>query len=193
MTRPIRIAATVALALFCQLAAAAPKDELHAAFTKFLAAKSFRATVTDLKKGEQVSTMEFRAPDRYRIQSSKGPSQLIIGDSMYMEMQGKLTRLPVPGVGKLVAQYRNEDFLRETESDMNVEALPDESVGGEAAKVYRYTISKPFKADAKTWVSLKSGLPLQTESSGSAMGIKSTTRVSYSGYDDPTIAIAEPD
>ncbi|MEP7044063.1 MAG: hypothetical protein ABI843_13450 [Dokdonella sp.] len=192
MTRSIKIAATVALALFCQLATATPKDELHAAFTKFLAARSFRATVTDLKKGEQVSTMEFLAPDRYRIQSSKGPSQLIIGDSMYMEMQGKLTRLPVPGVGKLVALYRNEDFLRETEGDMSVQALPDEPVDGEAAKVYRYTVSKPIKADATTWISVKSGLPLQTESSGSFMGTKSTTRVRYSGYDDPAIAIAAP-
>ncbi|HEY0230710.1 MAG TPA: hypothetical protein VGC55_05625 [Dokdonella sp.] len=192
MSKSTKTLAAAALALFCPIAFAAPKDELHAAFTKFLQAHSFRASVTDLRKGEQISSMEFAAPDRYRIQSAKGPSQLIVGDSMYMDMQGTLTRVPVPGVGKLVAQYRNEDFLRETESDMSVEALPDETVDGEATKVYHYVVSKPAKADAKTWISVKSGLPLQTESSGSFMGMHSTTRVRYSGYDDPAIVIAVP-
>ena len=193
MLKSTKTLAAVALMLFCPFAFATPKDELHGAFAKFLKAHSFRATVTDLKKGEQISTLEFVAPDRYRIRSAKGPSQLIVGDSMYMDMQGKLTRVPVPGVGKLVAQYRNEDFLREIEGDMSVDALPDENVDGEAAKVYHYVVSKPAKADAKTWISVKSGLPLQTESSGSFMGMHSTTRIRYSGYDDPTIAIPEPD
>jgi hypothetical protein len=193
MLRSTRIAATVAFALLCQTAAAAPRDELHAAFANFLAAKSFRATVTDLEKGEQAATMEFHAPDRYRIPSLKGPSQLIVGDSLYVEMQGKLTRLPIPGVGERVAQYRNEDFLRETESDRKVEAPRDERVDGQAAKVHRYTITRPFKADAKTSISMKSGLPLRTGSNGSVMGIESTTRMSHSGDDDPTIAIAEAD
>jgi hypothetical protein len=184
--------AGLSLVLLCNAATAAPKDELHDAFAKFLQAHSFRASVTDLKKGEQISTMEFVAPDRYRIKSSKGPQQYIIGDAMYMDMDGKLTRLPVPGVGKIVAQYRNEDFLRETEGGMSVQALPDEVVDGEPAKVYHYTVTKPVTADAKTWISQKSGMPLQTESSGSFMGIKSNTRVRYSNFDDPAIRIDVP-
>ena len=47
--RPIAsLPACLALALCCGLAHAAPKDELHDAFVKFLQAKSFRATITDL-------------------------------------------------------------------------------------------------------------------------------------------------
>jgi hypothetical protein len=101
------------LVLSCGIANAAPKDELHDAFVKFLQVKSFRATITDLKKGEQVSSMEFVAPDRFRMKTADGMSQLIIGDAMYMDMNGQMMRMPVPGVAKLTSQYRNEAFLRQ--------------------------------------------------------------------------------
>lgn len=191
--RPIaHLPACLALTLCCGFAHAAPKDELHDAFVKFLQAKSFRATITDLEKGQQVSSMEFVAPDRYRMKTADGGTQLIVGDAMYMEMNGEMMRMPVPGVGKLTAQYRNEAFLREVEGGMSVRALPDEAVDGEPAKVYAYTLTQPVKADAKTWVSIGSGLPIQTDSSGSFMGMKSTTRVRYSGFDDPSIRIEAP-
>lgn len=187
-----KMLAGFALAVATTVVAAAPKDELHDAFAKFLAAKRFRATVTDVKNGEQLSAMEYVAPDRYRVKPAKGPQSLIIGDTMYMDMNGKLTPMPVPGVGRIVAQYRNQDFLAEVESGMTVRALGDDSVDGEAAKVYAYTVTKPMKADAKTWISQKSGLPIQIESTGTFMGHTSTTRVRYSGFDDPSIRIDAP-
>jgi hypothetical protein len=182
----------VLLSLSCGVAHAAPKDELHDAFVKFLQAKSFRATITDLKKGELVSNMEFVAPDRYRMTVAGGTTQVIVGDAMYMDMNGQMMRVPVPGVAKLTAQYRNEAFLRQVEGGMSVQALPDEVVDGEPAKVFAYTVTEPVKADAKTWISRSSGLPIQTESSGSYMGMKSTTRVRYGSFDDPSIRIDAP-
>lgn len=184
--------AGLSLALTCALANAAPKDELHEAFSKFLKAHSFHATVTDIKKGEQISAMDFVAPDRYRLKSARGPEQTIIGDAIYMDMNGKLTRLPVPGVGKMTAQFRNEDFLHEVEGGMSVQALPAEVVDGEPARVYAYTTTKPAKSDAKTWISQKTGLPIQIESTGSFMGHSATTRVRYSNFDDPSIKIDAP-
>lgn len=183
---------SLSLALTCTAAFAAPKDELHDAFAKFLKAHSFHATVTDIKKGEQLSAMDFVAPDRYRLKSAHGPEQYIIGDAIYMDMNGKLTRLPVPGVGKMTAQFRNEDFLHEVEGGMSVQALPDEAIDGETTKVYAYTTTKPAKSDAKTWISEKTGLPIQIESTGSFMGHTSTTRVRYSNFDDPAIKIDAP-
>jgi hypothetical protein len=184
--------AGIALALTCAGANAAPKDELHEAFARFLKAHSFRATVTDVKKGTQMSSMEFVAPDRYRMKTSTGQQNLIIGDDMYMEMNGKLTKLPVPGVGQMTAQFRSERFLHDVEGDIVVKALPDESVDGEPSKVYAYSVTKPMKSDAKAWVSQKSGLVIQIESSGSFMGRASTTRVHYSDFDDAAIRIDPP-
>ncbi len=192
MSKIPKMLAALALGLACSAAGAAPKDELHAAFAKFLQAKSFRASVTDVKNGGVVSTMEFVAPDRYRIKPAKGPQSLVVGDTMYLDMNGKLIPMPVPGIGEKVAQYRNKDFLAEVESGMTVQALGDETVDGEPAKVYAYTVTKPLKSDAKTWISQKSGLPIQIESTGSFMGHTATTRVRYSGFDDPSIRIDAP-
>ena len=91
--RPILLLCGLLLSLSSGVAGAAPKDELHDAFVKFLQAKSFRATITDLGKGQQVSSMEFVAPDRYRMNMPGGPSQLIIGDAMYMDMDGQVMRM----------------------------------------------------------------------------------------------------
>jgi len=191
MTTFSKTCAGLALACASSFAVASPKDDLHAAFTKFLAAKTFRATATDVKKGEQVSKMEFVAPDRYRV-DARGHASLIIGDTMYMDMGGKLTPVPVPGVGKMVAQYRNPEFLGEMEAGMEVKALGDDSVDGEATHVYAYTLTRPMKSDAKTWVSASTGMPIQIESTGTFMGHTATTRVHYSGFDDPSIRIDAP-
>ena len=183
--------AALALALAGSVAAAAPKDDLHAAFAKFLAAKSFRATATDLEKDKPLSTMEFVAPDRYRMDAS-GSISLIIGDTMYVEMDGAMQPLPVPGVGKIVAQYRNPDFLTEVEHGMAVTRVGDDVVGGEPATVYAYTLTRPAKVDAKTWISAKTGLPIQTESTSRFMGHTARTRVRYSDFNDPSIRIDAP-
>jgi outer membrane lipoprotein-sorting protein len=192
MTLFPKMCAILVLALGCSLAVAAPKDDLHAAFTKFLAARSFRATATDVKKGEQVSKMEFVAPDRYRVDAAGGQASLIVGDTMYMDLGGKLTPVPVPGVGKMVARYRNPEFLGEMEAGMEVKALGNEAVDGEPAKVYACTLTKPLKSEAKMWISENTGMPIQIESTGSFMGHATTTRVRYSGFDDPSIRIDAP-
>jgi outer membrane lipoprotein-sorting protein len=170
---------------------AGPKESLHDAFSKFLAAKSFRATVTDVNKGEQLSTMEFVAPDRYHMHSGKAPDTIIVGDGAWMNMNGNMMKMPIP-VGKIIAQYRNESMLRQMESGLTVTDLGSDSVSGEPAHTYRYTATEPMKSDVKVWIGDKTGLPLQIESQGSFMGKATTTRVHYSDYNDPAIVISAP-
>lgn len=172
-------------------ALAGPGEYVHDAFAKFLAAKSFRATVTDAKSGEQLSEMEFVAPDRYHLKRAKGPETIIIGDDAYMSMNGQLMKMPIP-VGKMIGQYRNEGTLRQLESGITVTDLGADSVGGEPAHAYTYTVTEPPKADVKLWIGDKTGLPLQIESQGSFMGHTATTRIHYSKFNDPTISIAAP-
>ncbi len=173
-------------------ALAGPKEELHDAFGKFMEAKSFRATVTDAAKGRLLSRMEYVAPDRYHMRTGEGPETYIVGDDGWMEVDGRLMKMPIP-VGKIVAQYRNQNTLKELTGGMSVTALGDDEVDGEPASVYTYAVTQPIKADMKAWISKKTGLPLQIESSGSFMGVKSTTRIRYSDFDDPSIRIATPE
>jgi outer membrane lipoprotein-sorting protein len=171
---------------------AGPKETVHDAFAKFLAAKSFRATVTDVKNGEQLSQMEFVAPNRYHMHNAKaGMDTIIVGDDAWMNMHGQLTKMPIP-VGKIIGQYRNESALRQMESGITVTDLGADSVDGEPAHAYHYTVTEPANADVKLWIGDKTGLPLQMESQGSFMGHASTARIRYSNFNDPAIAIAAP-
>ncbi|HVJ62958.1 MAG TPA: hypothetical protein VM555_09620 [Tahibacter sp.] len=187
---------TLALALvtafFAGIAAAGPKEVVHDAFVKFLAVKSFRADVTDVNKQQPISTMMFVAPDRYHIRTGQGGTeQTIIGDDAYTTIEGRTMKLPIP-VGKIIGQYRNQATLAQLEQGMTVTSAGSDSVDGELADAYSYTITEPVKADVKVWISQKSGLPIQIESQGRFLGVKSTTRVKYYDFDDAGIRIDAP-
>ncbi len=190
---PTKLLLALALAL-PGLAAAAPRDELHAAYTRFLAAHSFRASVTDVNKGQQLSTLDFVAPDRYHIRNGQGEmEQILIGDDAYTLLNGERVKLPMPiKVGRIVSQYRNRDTLEELTRDLDVTALGEETVDGQVAKVYTYTQTRPARADVKVWIGVASGLPLQLESQGRFLGVKSTTRLRYYDYDDTAIRVSAP-
>ncbi len=184
-----RIAMSILALAVAGSAWAGPKETVHDAYAKLLAAKSFRATVTDVKNGEQLSELEFVAPDRYRLRSGKGPETIIVGDDAWMNMNGQLMKLPIPA-GKLIGQYRNEAMLRQ--SDLSVTSLGTDSVGGKPAHKYGYTLTEPMKAEVKLWIGDRNGLPLQIESQGNFMGRASTARIRYSDFNDPSIAIDVP-
>jgi outer membrane lipoprotein-sorting protein len=99
--------------------------------------------------------------------------------------------MPIP-VGKLISQYRNEGTLRQMESGITVTDLGADSVGGEPAHAYHYTITEPAKADVKMWMGDRTGMPVQLESQGSFMGHSATTRIHYSDFNDPSIQVAAP-
>lgn len=187
--------AGLALLVLAGFANAAPRDELHAAYTRFLAATSFRATVTDVNKGQQLSSMHFVAPDRYHIQNGQGQmEQILIGDDAYTLIDGKRVKLPMPiKVGRIVGQYRNQAALDELARDLEVTALGEETVDGVPAKVYTYTQTEPARADVTVWIGIASGLPIQLESEGRFMGVKSKTRLRYYDYDDASIRVSAPE
>lgn len=187
----------VLLALLLALAAApfataGPREELQAAFVKFLAAKSFRATLFDPGRGQALGELEFVAPDRYRIRmAGDGPTQVVIGDTLYMDMGGRSMKLPVPA-GEITAKYRDRGVLDRLRRDLEVTALGSERVDGEPARIYRYATTEGGRATVKTWVSEASGMPLQFETSGAEAGVRQTVRVRYRDYDDPSIRIDPP-
>jgi outer membrane lipoprotein-sorting protein len=169
---------------------AGPKENVHDAFAKFLAASSFRATVTDVKNGEQLSAMEFVAPDRYHMHNAKAKADtIIIGNDGWMNVNGQMMKMPIP-VGKIVGQFRNDAMLRH--KDLVVTDLGADSGAGEPAHAYSYTVTEPAKTEVKLWISDRTGMPLQMESQGSYMGHAATTRVRYSDFNDPSIQISAP-
>lgn len=189
-TRVLAIAALLALiALLPAAASADARQDLHASYRKMMALKAFRTTLVDLSTGKAAMTMEFQAPDRYRLTIPGQPPQLIIGDTMVMTMNGQTMRVPLPKDS--LPKVRNEEGLRELERGSLVESAGSGTVGGQAAKIYRHTTQVKGKpAQTLVWVGVTSGLPLQIETRGAKGG--KDMRLLYSDFDSAKIRIVEP-
>lgn len=192
-----RSTATLAL-LLGSLVLAGPvhadaSSELKAAYGKFIAVTSFRATMTDLATGQAVNTIEFVAPDRYAITpAATGTRQLIIGRTMIMDIGGRTMAIPLPDKAN-PSQYRNQKALDELASGIAVTRRADSSEAGEPAKVYHFVSSNEGQpVESLTFVSKASGLPIQIQTTGSAGKTQYRFQIRYSHFNDPSIRIAAP-
>jgi outer membrane lipoprotein-sorting protein len=187
--------ALATIALTCALATAAsagPKDDLHAALSKFLAQTSFRGDIDGNMAGRSThSTIEFQAPDRIRVTTQGRPPVVMIGDTMYMNANGHAMKVPMPA-GNPMTQYRDASILAQLERGMLVEDLGLDSIDGMPTHKYRYTVEKPQPSTSMIWVSMKSGLPMQVQTSRAVMGKPINTIIRYSKFNDASIKINAP-
>jgi outer membrane lipoprotein-sorting protein len=170
------------------------RQDLHQAYRKMMSLTRFKATMVELPSGKTVMTMEYQAPDRYRMSMPGQPPQLIIGDTMVMTMNGQTMRVPMPK-GSL-PKMRNEDALREIEKGSLVTSEGMGAVGGQPARIYRHTTQVNGKpGQTLVWVGVASGLPLQVETrgAGSKNGVRGKdVRLLYSDFNSPKIRIDAP-
>ena len=174
-------------------APAAPdaRSEVKAAMEKFLAARSFHASMR-IKGGAQgmmINEADFVAPDRYRITMPNIGTQTHIGDTMYMSMHGRTTKVPMPA-GTLT-QWRDPARMAGNEATMTVESLGSDTVGTEPARKYLVHHTQPQPIDVTMWIG-SDGRPLQLEVSSTMQGSPVSTSIRYSRYDDPSIVVDAP-
>lgn len=207
MSRRLTLAAfalPVLLLLLPACSVAAPSDELFESWKKFLALKSFRATITGVDPVRPATRLEFQAPDRYRISVANGPSTLLVGDTAQMTIGDRTMTLPLP-VKSMTAQYRDEAFLKKLQEGLEVEDLGMDMLDGEKVRKLRYvqdvvppampgvTPPPPAPGDKATtvaWISADSGLILKLEVDSTYQGQSGRSEIRYSDFDDPGIAIA---
>ena len=183
----------ILLLCFALPTAAAPKDDVHKAYTRFLGMKTFRADIdSSTGKLKLKSSLEFQAPDRYRVTNEGQPSNLIIGDTMHMDMNGSMMKIPMPGLKDMIAQYRNPKMLAELEAGTAVESLGIEVLNMQPTRKYRYTTTKPHVTSNLMWVSVATGDVLQIESNGNIGKKPFHTLIRYSQYNSPAIKISAP-
>jgi hypothetical protein len=175
---------------FATAALADARSDLHAAFIRSLALKSFKATMIDLTRNKTVSTIEFQAPNRYRVTVAGMPPSLMIGDTMYLQQNGKFMKIPLPK--NMIGQYRNEGAIKQLETGMTVESLGPGMVGTEPALKYRWNGTGKQQATSTAWIGVRSGNVLQVESSGTTAGKAFSMRVLYSDFNSPLINITAP-
>ena len=192
MSRPAALRfSTALLALaFAGSAAADARGDLHAAFLKNMSAKTYRATMTDLATGKQVSTVEFQAPDRYRIQVAGGPATVIADNAMYMQVNGKPMKVPLrPG---MLEQFRSDAAWKQMESDTLIRETGPGLVGAEPARKFHWISSGKNASTGDVWVGVKWGYVLQVETTEKAGNKVGSVRVAYGAFNDPVIRVVAP-
>ncbi len=172
--------------------AASAKDDIRAAMAAFLQAKSFHADMEiddpQAPGGKMKTTMDFVAPDRYRMQMPMG-TQIIVADTLYMTIQGKTMKVPMQK--DQLAQWRDPGKLNEHEATMTVEAQGRDAVDGVPARKYAVRNTRPQPVEMTMWVG-EDGLPLQILNRTDMQGKAVETRIRYSRYNDPSIKIDPP-
>ena len=187
---PRALAALLALS-FAGVACADARQELHAAFARNIALKSFKGTMVDLSSNKTVSVVEFQAPDRFRVTPTGAPSSVIIGDTMYMHLDGRTMKVPMPK--GTFAKYRNQDAMKELEKGTTVESRGMGRVGAQPARTYRFLSTKDKDQYSSTvWVGVASGQVLQLETAGKSAGKPFSMRMLYTDFNNPAIKINAP-
>ena len=180
----------VPLSLLAAVAAwAGPKEEMKALSVKFLALRSYHVTMAGSDRRMQKMEMDYVAPNRYRMSMPMG-TQYVIGDTMYMTIDGRTMKVPMPK--GTMTQWRECDRAFREIDQMQIEALGMETVDGKPAKKYRMTQTARKPATTSLiWVGMN-GYPLKMQTTGSTGKQASTMTVHYSRFNDPSIKIEPP-
>ena len=103
-----RPAVVFALALAAVAPAhAGPKEDLHNAFTKFLAQTSFRGTMASTMAGKATtSTVEFVAPDRYRVDTGMTRSDRPFEKKVRLQRRARSLKMIRAVFRQRMADYR---------------------------------------------------------------------------------------
>ena len=165
-----------------------PEDEVKASMDRFMQARTFHAVMNMQGARAMTNEMDFVAPDRYRMKMQTG-TQVIIGDTMYLQVDGRTTRVPLPK-GTL-SQWRDPLKLAEHKDGLVVQALSNENIDGVAARKYLVRNDSPQAGEFTMWISAD-GLPLQLQQQGQSQGSPYTMTLRYSRFDDPSITISAP-
>lgn len=165
--------------------------EVQASMQRFLEARSFHAVMQVDGTRAMRNQLDFVAPDRYRMVMAAG-TQIIIGDTMYMEMEGKRLQVPLPK-GTLT-QWRDPLRIREGTTGLRVERLGEEVVEGQPTTRYRIHHEEADAGESGEflyWIG-DDRLPVQIRQSGQAEGGPYTMTLLYSRFNDPDIDIQAP-
>jgi len=188
MQTSIRLILLAILSVLIGAAHAGMKDEIKAAIGKFTTARSYHVTMTHSGPQGMTTEADFVAPDRFRMKMPMG-TQIMIGDTMFMQMEGRTMKVPMPK-GTLT-QWRDPAYIREHEATMTVKPLGIDMLDGKPAKKYLVTNTKPEPSTSTMWIG-GNGYPLQIQVNSKVQGKAVSTTIRYSRFSDPAIKIAPP-
>lgn len=177
----ITVSITVALSLLLSSVALADAyGDLMKAQAAFLSAKSWHAE-EHFSDGKQV-TVDFSAPDHWRIQPTPTMTEVVIGNDVYMIQGGRSMKMPMGGmmISRMIKQFQvsSDPEVKQTAQDLGTQTL-----NGRTVHVYSYSV----RGVPETLYLGDDSLPVQAVVKNSSV----TTVVSYSKYNEP-ITIEAP-
>jgi hypothetical protein len=161
----------------------AQEDSIHAALKKQLEAPQLRMTITYDDAMLGTSTIDYVAPDRFRVKDDTSDI-IIIGETTYQNEGNGWETLEM-NMGAIINQYRNPDMLDKIILS-DVQALGEETLDGKACNVYSYTQDfEGIISQDKLWIEEITGLPVRLESEGDFLGTpsKSVSNYEYTGVE----------
>ena len=164
------------------------RGDIRAAMDRMLAARSYHAVMQVAGDRPMTNTIDFAAPDRYRMTLPMG-TQTIIGDSLWMSMNGMHMKMPLPA-GTLT-KWRDPANLDKTMATTTVQALGADAVDGQPARKYQVTNTQSKPGTSTLWIGAN-GYPLQIQVDGHALGKATTTTIRYTRFNAPSIRIEAP-
>jgi hypothetical protein len=132
----LAIMLTGAAALAPMTARADAYGDLLASMKAFAAATSWHAV--EQMPGGHVVTVDYVAPDKWRIAPTPTMTELLIGNDVYMVRNGKSTHLPIPG-SMLRATISRFDAQVPSDVKASAKDLGMQNVGGQMVHAYQFT------------------------------------------------------
>lgn len=168
-----------------------PRAELDAAMRKFMAASSYHASmhIDSGANGSIANELDFVAPDRYRMTMPGLGTQVIVGDTMYMDVNGRSMKMPLPA--DMLGKWRDPARLGDDPAATTVRALGRDPVDGTPARKYLVQQTGAEPVDVAMWIG-EDDLPLQVRVAGTSQGRSVTTTIRYSRFNDASIEITPP-
>ncbi|HNV80031.1 MAG TPA: hypothetical protein PLI83_08000 [Thermomonas sp.] len=169
----------------------AAKDAVIAAMDKFKALRRYRITMMrgDGQATPTTTTVDYVAPDRYRVATTGAPTQVVIGDTLYTTDASGTRKSAAPA--DRIGQWRDPAGLLAAGRDFTAEAGPRRFVFAMPASEYKLHVTRPVASNMSVWIGPK-GLPIKLESQGLADGKRVTTAIRYSHFDSEEIKIDAP-
>ncbi|MBD8695807.1 hypothetical protein IFT58_06405 [Stenotrophomonas sp. CFBP 13718] len=168
-----------------------PAQAVLRASQRFAALRSFHAEMRlhGAQAGQVVhTTMDFVAPDRYRLEGPGGV-QTIIGNTFFLQSEGRIEQVPVPD--GLLQQWRSPLPSEAGLQGLTVEAGGTADIDGTATRLYRVEGPTGSGETLQYWIGAD-GLPRQVQRDGFNKDQPYRITLRYSRLDDSTLQVPLP-
>ena len=164
----------------------AAREAVVAAMRKFATLTRYRATMSTSTGADDkpiISTLDFVAPDRYRIESPGAGTQVIIGQTMYLEVDGR--RMKVAAPANVLSQWRSATAIADAAASLTAHADGHQMVAAQPSAKFIVTQATPTPVQTTIWIGPK-GYPIRLDTADGRTSIR------YTRYDDPELKIEPP-